>query len=122
MSDYLSQGRLAITDSTSMQILNKIFSNDDAIDRFRSKFVTDSVITVPVKDKIYSAPITKFTSASVIKHASVSSPLLSSLSFSPAYVVRNYETAHFSMKRQRVRFFHELLGHLSCDYALNYLQ
>jgi hypothetical protein len=107
----LSQGRIAITDSTSLQIFNKIISTDDAIDHLHSKFVTDSVLTVLVKDKIYSVPITKFTPASAIKHASVSSPLLPSLSFSPAYAVRNYETAHFSTKHQLVRFFHELFGH-----------
>jgi len=103
LSDYLSQCRIAIIDSTSMQIFNNTISTDDA----------DSVITVPFKDKSYSIPITKFTSASVIKHASVSSPLLPTSSFSPAYVVRNYETAHFSTKRQLVRFFYELFGHPS---------
>jgi len=100
LSNYLCQGRIAIIDSASVQIFNKTLSNDTATDHFRSKFVTDSVLTVSVKDKIYSVPITKFISASVIKNESVSSPLLPSLSFAPVYNVRNYETTHFSTKRQ----------------------
>jgi len=96
LPDYLSQCQIAIVDSTSMRIFNKTILTDNAIDNFRSKLVTDSVLTAPVKDKIYSVSITKFTSAFVIMHASVSSTLLPSSSFVPEYVVRNYETAHFS--------------------------
>ena len=60
LSNYLAQGRIAIVDSTSMQIFNKNNSTDIAISKFRKQFLTDSVLTVPVKDKIYSVPFTYF--------------------------------------------------------------
>ena len=47
------------------------------------------------------------------------SSTLPSLPFSPAYVVRNYETANFTNKRQSVRFFHELFGHPSLNTILS---
>jgi len=43
---------ICLSDSTSMQSFNKTISTDNAIDHFRSKSVPDSVIMVPVKDKI----------------------------------------------------------------------
>jgi hypothetical protein len=95
LSDYLSQGRIAIIDSSAMHIFAKTLSIDNFIDQFRSKFIHDSIITVPVKDKIYSVPVTEFSSSSVINNESVLATL-PSLPFSPAYVVRNYETANFT--------------------------
>ena len=64
LSDYLSQGRIAIIDSPMMQIFNKTISTDNAIDQFCSKFVNGSVFTVPVKEKIYSIPVQFFFSFS----------------------------------------------------------
>jgi hypothetical protein len=115
LSDYLAQGRIAIVDSTSMQIFKKTLSADNAIDQFRTQFTNDSVITVPVTDKIYSLPVQQFLSSSVNHNDTTVS---STLPFSPAYVVRSYETAHFTNKRQLVRFFHELFGHPSLTTML----
>jgi len=98
LSDYLSQGRIAIIDSSAMQIFAKTIPIDNSIAQFRSKFINDSIITVPVKEKNYSLPVTEFSSTSVIHNESVSLTL-PSVPFSPAYVVRNYETVNFSNKR-----------------------
>jgi hypothetical protein len=106
LSDYLAQGRIAIVDSTSMQIFKKTISADNAIDQFRTRFINDSVITVPVKEKIYTLPVQQFLSSSVNHNDPTVSSTLPSLPFSPAYVVRNYQTANFTNKRQLVRFFH----------------
>ena len=110
LSDYLTQGRIAIIDSSSMQIFAKTLPIDNSIAQFRSKFINDSIITVPVKEKNCSLPVTEFSSTSVIHNESIFSTL-PSLHFSPADVVRNYETANFTNKRQLVRFFHEFFGH-----------
>jgi hypothetical protein len=113
LSDFLAQGRIAIVDSTSMQIFNKNNSTDIAISKFRKQFLSDSVLTVPVTDKIYSVPFTNFSTIPIIDNHSTSSTVSLSSPFSTAYVVRNYETAHFNNKRQLVRFFHELFNHPS---------
>ena len=118
LSDYLTQGLIAIIDSPSMQIFAKTLPIDNSIAQFCSKFINDSIITVPVKKNIYSFPVTEFSSPSVIHNDSVPSTL-SSLPFSPAYVVRSYETAHFTNKRQLVRFFHELFRHPSLATMLS---
>ena len=68
-----------------MQIFNKTISTDKDIDHFRPKFVTDSVLTVPVKDKIYSVPFTKFSTVPIINNQSISSTASLSSLFSPAY-------------------------------------
>jgi len=80
--NYLSQGRVAIIDSSAMQIFAKSTSIDTALNRIRSNFVNDSILTVP-KERNYSVPVTKFSSSSVIHDESGSSTLPSS-SFSPA--------------------------------------
>jgi len=113
LSDYLALGRIAIVDSTLMQIFNKNNSTDTAVSKFRKKFLTDSVITVSVKDKIYSVPFTTFLTVPIFDNQSFFSTVSLSSPFSPAYIVRNYETAHFTNKSQLVRFFHELFGHPS---------
>jgi hypothetical protein len=119
LSDYLSQGRIAIIDSSMMQIFNKTISADNAIDQFRNQFINDSVLTIPVQEKIYSLPVQQFLSSSVNHNKSTVSSTLPSLPFSPAYVVRNYQTANFADKRQLVRFFHELFGHPSLNTMLS---
>ena len=119
LSDYLAQGRIAIVESTSMQIFNKNNSIDIDISKFCKQFLTDSILTVPVKDKIYSVPFTKFSTVPIIDNQSISSTVSLSSPFSPAYVVRNYETAHFTNKSQLVRFFHELFGRPSLTTMLS---
>ena len=105
LSDYLAQGRIAIVNSTSMQIFNKNYSTDIATSKFRKQFLTDSLRTVPVKDKIYSVPFTNFSTVPIIDNQSISSTLSLSSPFPPAYVFRNYKSAHFTTKSQLVCFF-----------------
>jgi len=87
-----------------MQIFAKTIPIDNSIAQFRSTFVYDSILTVPVKEKIYYIPVNEFSSSSVIYNDSVSSKL-PFLSFSPTYAVRNYQTAYFTNKRQIVQFW-----------------
>ena len=74
----------------------QIFNKKIAISKFHKELLTDSVITVPIKDKIYSVTFTNFSTVPIIDNQSVSATISLSSPFSPAYVVRNYETAHFT--------------------------
>jgi len=66
----LSQGRIAIIDSSMMQIFAKIIPIDELIAQSRSNSVHDSILTVPDKEKNYFLPVNQFSS-SVIPNESV---------------------------------------------------
>ena len=106
LSNYLSQNRITIVGSTSMQIFDKSVFLDTAIAKLHKQYVTDQVITAPVKDKIYTVPLQRFSSVPIRNTNSMTSSLpSSSISSASVYVIGNYKKAHFTSRGQLICFF-----------------